>query len=121
MRTMAGRLKAGLMTYALALGLALSPAAAEEFQIRDGYIPLANCLKSKPGISHYFLRGERAGMLGDNFYNIMIEAERIGTPGLGISGLEPDAPYKIFVTECKEDGDCNEADGFLLMHAKARK
>ena len=118
---MSGMLKTRLIVPVLTLGLAISPVAAEEFQIRDGYIPLADCLKRKPGISHYFLRGERAGMPSDNFYNIMIEAERIGTPGLAISGLEPGAPYKILVAECNEDGDCREEDGFLVMTAEARK
>ncbi len=119
MRGMTGKLRTGLATYGLALGLAFSPVAAQELQIRDGYIPI-DFLKKKPGV-HYFLRGERAGMPEDSFCNIFIPEEKVGAPGLAISGLEPYRPYKISVTECDKEGNCTEEGGYHVREAKTRK
>lgn len=111
--------KTRLMAPFLALGIAFS-AYGQEPRIRDGYVPLDHCLKKKAGISHYFVRGHRVGVPGDNFYNIMIPKERIDTPGLAISGLQPDAPYKIIISACDKEGDCTE-DGYIVRQARARR
>jgi hypothetical protein len=115
---MAGRLNRGLVTLGLLFQLALYPVGAQEPQIRDGYVPL-EFLKKKPG-THYLLRGYRVGLPSDNFYGIMIPEEKVGIPGLAISGLEPGAPYKIIKSECDEEGNCTE-DGYIVRDARERK
>jgi len=119
---MAGKLRTRLATYGLALGLTISPVAAQELQVRDGYVPLDHCFPEKPEatISHYLVRGYHVGLPEDNFYGIMIPKEKASIPGLAISGLQPDAAYKIIISACDKEGNCKE-DGYIVRPARTRK
>jgi hypothetical protein len=122
MRSMARRLRTGLAAFGLLSQLALYPVGAQEPQIRDGYVPLDHCFPKKAGttISHYMVHGERVGFTSDNFYGIMIPKEKADTPGLAISGLQIDGPYRIIISACDKEGNCKE-DGYIVRQARARK